>query len=520
MNIDETQPIDQEMILYRCACGSNVEVSVEAGGVCDKCDRTVSPKVLNNHLAGTMTIVGPLKNLDSTTVDERDSDHDPWELVGHEYGHYEIVRPLGSGGSGYVYKALDTSLQRYVAVKVLKSARQLSDEPAESDEKCAEDQLLLQEAIAQARVGHPNIVPVYFVGTEKNEPFYAMELVDGISLSERIQEGEIEFPEICSLAEDMVRALAFSHELDTIHGDIKPSNILLCKTGGAKLSDFGLATRASDTKKLATGGTPNYLAPELLFGSSPSIQSDMYALGVTLFEMTFGKLPVELTGSTVANWQRCHKEQQVKFPAAWPENLPPQWRAFLNRLLAADPQNRYDSYESLSQDVKRLTPHSKLKASPLLRFIAASIDWIIVMLFMLPLDAAVNSDGAEALPVLQFVILILDFVPLVLYTFVVAIWKHSVGRKLMQLRVLNKFGMIPKGRKMVLRSILRMVLPWSMASSMMFVLVDDTWWTVIPAIISILTILFVIVNCCAMVFSKSGKAIHDRLFETQVVIDS
>jgi len=258
----------------------------------------------------------------------------------------------------------------------------------------------------------------------------------------------------------------------------------------------------------------------LLFGSSPSIQSDMYALGVTLFEMTFGKLPVQLTGSTVANWQRCHKEQQVEFPVAWPENLPPQWRAFLNRLLAADPKDRYESYEELAQDVKRLTPHSKLKASPLLRFIAAFIDWIIVMLFMLPLDIAVNSSGADGLPVLQFLILILDFIPMVLYTVMVAIWKHSVGRKLMQLRVLNKFGMIPKGRKMVLRSVLRMILPWSMASSMMFVFAEETWWTVIPSIISVITILFVIVNCCSVVFTKSGRSIHDRIIETQVVIDS
>ena len=138
----------------------------------------------------------------------------------------------------------------------------------------------------------------------------------------------------------------------------------------------------------------------------------------------------------------------------------------------------------------------------------------------LPLDIAVSSDGAEGLPLLQFLILILDFIPMVLYTVMVGIWKHSVGRKLMQLRVLNKFGMIPKGRKMVFRSLLRMILPWSMASSMMFVFVEETWWTVIPAVISVATILFVIVNCCSVVFTKSGKSIHDRIIETQVVIDS
>lgn len=520
MNVDETQPIDQKTILYRCACGNDVEVSIEEGGVCDNCERTVSPKVLNNHLAGTMTIVGPFKNLDTIQIDPNNPELDPWELVGETYGHYEIVRPLGSGGAGFVYKALDTSLQRYVAVKVLKSIKQPTEEELDSGEKHSGNQLLLEEAIAQARVAHPNIVPVYFVGTDNDEPFYAMELVDGVSLSERIVDGEIEFPEVCNLAEDMVRALQFSHELDTIHGDIKPSNILLCNTGGAKLSDFGLARRASEKNKLATGGTPNYLAPELLFGSSPSIQSDMYALGVTLFEMTFGKLPIELTGTTVANWQKCHKDQKIEFPLEWPENLPPQWRTVLTRLLAADPSERYESYRALGQDIRRLKPRSKLKASPLLRFIAAFIDWIIVMLFMLPLDIAVNSDSVDSQPIWQFVILILDFVPMVLYTVMVGLWKHSVGRKLMQLRVLNKFGMIPKGRKIVLRSVLRMILPWAMASSMMFVFVDDSWWTIFPAVMSVITILFVIVNSGCMLFSKRSQAIHDYLFETQVVIDS
>ncbi len=516
MNVDETQPIEQDTILFRCACGSDVQVDSELGGECESCGKKVLPKVLNSHLAGTMTIVGSIRNLSEAQANA-DNDQDPWELIGRHYGHYELVKPLGSGGSGYVYQALDTSLQRYVAVKVLKSAKTA---PAKTADERTEDQLLMQEAIAQARVAHPNIVPVYYVGSEKDEPFYAMELVDGKSLNERILEGEIEFSEICGVAEDITKALAFSFELDTIHGDIKPSNILLCATGGTKLSDFGLATRASERGKLATGGTPNYLAPELLFGSSPSIQSDMYALGVTLFEMTFGKLPIQLTGSTVTNWQQDHKDQQVEFPAAWPENLPPQWRQVLMKLLAADPKNRYDSYESLNQELKRISPRSKLYASPMLRIIAAFIDWITVLLFMLPLDAAVNSEIAESNPIWQFVILILDFLPLIAYTILVGLWKQSVGRKLMQLRVLNRFGMIPKGRKMAFRSVLRMILPWSMASSLMFIFVDDTWWNIFPSMLSVLTVIFVIVNTGCMIFSNRSKAIHDYIFETQVVIDA
>lgn len=190
------------------------------------------------------------------------------------------------------------------------------------------------------------------------------------------------------------------------------------------------------------------------------------------------------------------------------------------KLLAADPKNRYDSYESLNQELKRISPRSKLYASPMLRIIAAFIDWITVLLFMLPLDAAVNSEIAESNPIWQFVILILDFLPLIAYTILVGLWKQSVGRKLMQLRVLNRFGMIPKGRKMAFRSVLRMILPWSMASSLMFIFVDDTWWNIFPSMLSVLTVIFVIVNTGCMIFSNRSKAIHDYIFETQVVIDA
>lgn len=90
----------------------------------------------------------------------------------------------------------------------------------------------------------------------------------------------------------------------------------------------------------------------------------------------------------------------------------------------------------------------------------------------------------------------------------------------MQLRVLNRFGMIPKGRKMAFRSVLRMILPWSMASSLMFIFVDDTWWNIFPSMLSVLTVIFVIVNTGCMIFSNRSKAIHDYIFETQVVIDA
>lgn len=504
-----------EPVYYRCTCGADVEVNRVTGGKCQNCLKDVSSKVLNNKLAATMTISGSLRNLNRTYLNQED-DYNPGVLIGRQFGHYEIVQPLGSGGSGFVFMALDMSLQRYVAVKVLKSGTDASKsavDPGDVD-------LLLQEAVSQARVAHPNIVTIYFVGKEDSIPFYAMELVDGISLSERIQQGNVQFNEISDVAEQLVQALMFSFEMDIIHGDIKPSNIMLAKNGGVKLSDFGLARRASDTKKLVTGGTPNYLAPEILNGSSPSQQSDMYALGVTLFELTFGKLPISLSGTTVASWKQIHNEQVVQFPTEWPENLPPQWRLVLQKLLAKEPNQRFENYQELSSEISKLSPTSNVVASPLPRIIATLFDWITVLLFMLPFRLAISSDVASDRPLLKALLHLADFVPILVYTMFVTIWKQSLGRKLMQLRVLNRFGMIPKGRKMASRSVLRMILPWAMAALLLLGVNEVNSLTSLGGMIFVSTMIFLFVNAGSLFASKRHKCIHDMIFETQVVIDS
>ena len=520
MRIEETQPFDPdspETILYRCACGNNVRLDPKSGGQCEKCGRSVSTKVLNNDLAATMTITGSFTDLDREHGNS-DESYDPREYIGRQFGHYEIIQPLGRGGSGFVYRALDTSLQRYVAVKILRS-NLLDSKRADGR---SEVDLLLEEAVAQARVAHPNIVSIYFVGTDPQEPFYAMELVDGISLSERLSEGQLQFTEISDIADDIVSALRFSYELDVIHGDIKPSNILLCKTGGAKLSDFGLARRASDTVTMVTGGTPNYLAPEILFGQTPSVQSDMYALGVTLFEMTFGKLPIQMSGTTVASWQESHNSQQIEFPDDWPENLPPQWKIFLEKLLAREPSDRYSSYDEVAAELSRLQPTSNVGASPLPRIIATLIDWLTVILLMLPFRSDFVFDFVQASGWLQAIVYVADFLPIMVYTTIVFFWKQSVGRQLMQLRVLNRFGMVPKGRKMVFRSVLRMIVPWAMAFMLLFSIVPGatSGRLFTAAVIAIAILVYLLVSTACLLFSKRNRSLHDYIFETQVVIDS
>ncbi len=517
MTFDETQPLAVEPILFRCPCGSDVEVDKIRGGTCNRCGRAISPKLLSSKLAATMTISGLLRNLHDTYVSETESeDYDPNALIGRRFGHFEIVQPLGSGGSGFVFRALDTSLQRYVAVKVLKGGmdtESVNINPTDVD-------LLLQEAVTQARVGHPNIVTIYFVGKEDDVPFYAMELVDGISLSERIREGDIGFIEISNTAEQLVQALRSSFDMDIIHGDIKPSNVMLTQNGVVKLSDFGLARRISEKNKLVTGGTPNYLAPEILDGVSPSPQSDMYALGVTLFELTFGKLPIHLTGSTIESWQASHHEQAIEFPLEWPENLPPQWRDLLSRLLAKNPASRFSSYEELANEIEKLSPTGNVIASPLPRIIAAMIDWITVILFMLPFRLAMLTESVSSSPMLKAFVFLMHFIPIVSYTLIIVFLKQSAGRKLMQLRVLNRYGMIPKGRKMAMRSVLRMILPWSMATLLLMGVSEIQSLQSLSAMVFVASVVFMFVNAGSLMVSKRQKSIHDIIFETQVVIDS
>ncbi len=515
MRIDETRPLELETVLYRCSCGYDVQVDRISGGRCHQCGRPVSAKVLGNALAATMTIASPSQELEGVRS-EPTGEQDPSELIGRSYGHFEIIKPLGRGGSGFVYQALDKSLQRYVAVKILKSgppASKILDDESEVG-------LLMQEAVAQARVAHPNIVTIYYVGKEQNEPFLAMELIDGISLSERIEQGHISFGEISNVAEQITRALTFSYGMDIIHGDIKPSNILLPKTGGALLSDFGMARRVSEKSKLAKGGTPNYLAPELLNGASPSKQSDMYALGVTLYEMTFGRLPVELTGTSVVEWQNAHQNQAIEFPASWPENLPGDWQPCLKKLLAKEPENRFESYSELTAELRRLSPRSDVLAQPLPRIIATLIDWLIVILLMLPLRLAIDTDLVESSFWWRVLITFMDFIPIVSYTVLIFFWRQSVGRHLMQLRVINRFGMIPTGRKMVMRSVLRMIIPWIMATMMMFLFVEDAWRELVPVGFAVGVLAFVLADTGALLFSSNRKSLHDLIFETQVVIDS
>ncbi len=548
MDHDATRPLSEtRKVVYQCSCGNDLTLQVSEGGTCQQCGRVVSPQSLAMDLAHTVPLddqsfeidqtQSGIQNTESTsqpTVVLTDDPPPRKSLVGQQLGHFEILQPLGRGGMGHVYKALDTSLQRQVAVKVL---RRWSG-PAAVSSSTPEIDKLLQEAISQARVEHPNVVTIYYVGKEEGNPFLAMELIHGSTLNQRIKNSDLSFSETARIGLAVASALRASFNLDIIHGDIKPSNILITADGIAKLSDFGMARRASKNQTVAEGGTPNYLAPELFKGEHVSAQSDMYALGVTLYEMTFGKLPLEMKGTTIDRWIEIHETESIEFPNQnlWPPQVPEFWRHVLSKMLARDPGDRYQTYDQLIEDLERVQPHSSVAARFFPRLIAAGIDWAIVLLVTIGFQTALlllsqqrNQSGSLAWLGNQlaesvnapawwpYVVGSTVFIPIIAYTASVYVWRQTIGRKLMHLKVVNQYGLPPSSRKMVARSLLRMHFPWIV---IFLTSVIGTPNELFGYIVYLISGILLLADIMLMLFTSRGTSLHDIAARTRVILDT
>ena len=202
-------------------------------------------------------------------------------------GRYAILKKLGEGGKGVVFKARDTALNRVVAIKMLKSA--VLDEEAHSR--------FIREAQAVARLNHPNIVSIHDIGKENEKQFFVLEFVDGMSLREFMKtypEGKCDIQTVLRICIDICNALQYAHSQGVLHRDIKPENILITEEGTAKLMDFGLAKmlgQPSITQEGIVVGTVAYVAPEIALGKGADARSDLYSFGAVLYEMVTGKPP-------------------------------------------------------------------------------------------------------------------------------------------------------------------------------------------------------------------------------------
>ena len=259
---------------------------------------------------------------------------------GAHFGGYEIVARLGAGGMGEVYRARDPRLEREVALKVL---------PAATEANTAARARLLREARLAARLNHPNICTIHEVGEAEGQIYVAMELVSGETLSERLSSARMGVDEVTRLGQQMADALAHAHENGIVHRDFKSPNVIITPEGRAKVLDFGLAKRLVETESEATTltaasltaqgavvGTLTYMAPEQLKGRPADARSDVWALGVVLYEMASGVRPFAgQTGYELSSAILNHP------PPPLPADVPPPLAAIVERCLAKDPAQRY-----------------------------------------------------------------------------------------------------------------------------------------------------------------------------------
>jgi serine/threonine-protein kinase len=289
--------------------------------------------------------------------DERDDDPPsppappaPRQLApGATLGRYRVVRELGRGGMGAVFEAEDTLLARRVALKTLLGG-------AERPEALERFQV---EARAVARLRHPNIVGLHEVGEEGGQHFLVMELIEGESLAARLRrEGPLEPREAARLAERLADALFCAHTRSILHRDVKPANVLLDAQGEPLLGDFGLAKEveragAGPTESGVAMGTPAYMPPEQVKGELDRVdrRSDVYSLGVTLFEMLTGRLP--FAGSSIPAVLRAILDAEPPLPSALCPGLDADLETICLRCLEKEPDARYASANELALDLRR-----------------------------------------------------------------------------------------------------------------------------------------------------------------------
>ncbi len=246
---------------------------------------------------------------------------------------YVLGEVLGRGGAADVYRAEDRLLDRQVAVKVLRSGTDSATERAR----------FVSEARTLANLGHHGLVTVLDAGisdAQLEQPFLVMELVDGHTLAETIARGPSDLAEVTRVAIQLADAIAYAHERDVVHRDVKPGNVLLDGSGRVKLADFGIARLIGDaarhTKTGHAVGTASYLAPEQVRGEPLTTAADLYSLGLVLLEMFTCRR--EYTGSPAeAALARLSRPPEI------PEDLPPHWQALLADLTALDPTTRPDA---------------------------------------------------------------------------------------------------------------------------------------------------------------------------------
>jgi serine/threonine protein kinase len=263
-----------------------------------------------------------------------------------KYGRYQIVRELGKGSMGVVYEAHDPHIDRSVALKVLRQDRVTSEAFVER---------FLKEAKAIGRFSHPNIVTVFDVGQDHGTIYIAMEFLEGIPLNDVIQENNLTIDEIVNIGIQVAETLDYAHQKGIVHRDIKPSNILRMPNGQIKISDFGIAhiedpSAAQLTQAGEILGTPAYMSPEQVVGHPVDGRSDLYSLGVILYELSTGKRP--FGGQNLTAVFKAVTQDNPPEPTKTSPRVPSAISRLIMKSLKKSPDERFQTGGAMAEALK------------------------------------------------------------------------------------------------------------------------------------------------------------------------
>ena len=261
---------------------------------------------------------------------------------------YQLLHTLGTGGMAVVYRAYDRMLERPVAIKILR-------QDFSADESFRER--FRQEARAAANLSHPNIVTVHDFGFDAGGVFIVMEFVPGTDLKAMMkQRGKFSLPDAINLMVQACEGIGYAHRAGLVHCDVKPHNMLVTPDGRLKVADFGIARALAsiqpDEQSDVVWGSPQYFSPEQAAGQAPSPASDVYSLGIILYEMLAGRLP--FISNDPEELARMHREVLPASPRRYNPEIPPQLEQIILKVLSKEPSQRYRSADQLGRVLRNI----------------------------------------------------------------------------------------------------------------------------------------------------------------------
>jgi serine/threonine protein kinase/Tol biopolymer transport system component len=301
---------------------------------------------------------------------------DALPTLDYESGRYRFERRIGTGGMGVVYRALDTALNRPVAIKTIRDRDTLTDRAVSR---------LRAEALAAASLDHPYICKIYEFIEADRETFIVMEFVDGETLDVKLRDGPLPIAETLRIGREIAEGLGNAHDRGLVHRDVKPSNVMVPSHGHVKLLDFGLARidaisrpDVSTRRVLAStgvSGTPSHMAPEQIQGRPATARMDVFALGVVLFQCVTGELP--FAGKTTAEYLDAVESQEPKSMLALAPAAPPALAGLVSRCLTKDPAARPTSGGAIAEELRLIEQGSATGATDRAVSIRRSGHWVV-----------------------------------------------------------------------------------------------------------------------------------------------